>query len=50
MYPLTVSAPNKYPASDENTTLNESRIFVISLKSEIIEVFGKEEFETLDIG
>ena len=32
-----VSAPNKYPAIEENTTLNDKRIFVISLKSEIAE-------------
>lgn len=50
MYTLTVSAPNKYPAIEENTTLKESRILVISLKSEITEVFEVEEFETSAIG
>jgi len=39
-----VSTPNKYPAIDEKTTLTESLILVISLKSEIIEVAETEEF------
>jgi hypothetical protein len=33
-----------YPAIAENTTLNDSLILVISLKSEIAETLGKEDF------
>ncbi len=33
-----VSTPNKYPASEEKTTLNANRILVISLKSDITDV------------
>lgn len=41
-------APSKYPASAENTTLTESLIFVISLKSEIIEAGLTLEFTVLN--
>ena len=40
----TVFTPIKYPAIDEKTTLTESLILVISLKSEIIEATVTEEF------
>lgn len=40
----TLSTPNKYPAIDENTTLTDSLIFVISLKSETHELTDNVEF------
>lgn len=43
----TTSTPNKYPASDEKTTLIDRRIFVISLKSEITEGTTTEVFVLL---
>jgi hypothetical protein len=43
------STPNRYPASEENTTLKDSRILVISLKSEITEGVANEDFELLNV-
>jgi hypothetical protein len=37
---FTTSAPKKYPATDEKTTLMANRIFVISLKSESTDIEG----------
>ncbi len=48
MYKSTSTAPNKYPASAEKTTLTDNLIFVISLKSEIIEALGIDVFTVLN--
>lgn len=44
-----VSAPNKYPAIDENTTLTDNRILVISLKSVMTEAIDKGELVVLNM-
>ncbi|GAB1856265.1 hypothetical protein MHTCC0001_11000 [Flavobacteriaceae bacterium MHTCC 0001] len=42
-------APNKYPATEENTTLKAKRIFVISLKSAITDGATNAIFEVLNL-
>jgi hypothetical protein len=46
---LMVSAPRRYPAIEENTTLRDNPILVISLKSVITEAVDTEDFVVLKL-
>jgi hypothetical protein len=48
LYTSTSTAPSKYPATAEKTTLTDNLIFVISLKSEITDPLGTDVFNVLN--